>query len=498
MSKFSKVVIVGGGSAGWLSALYANKISPESDITLIESETIGILGAGEGSVPTLTNFLQFLGINEKEFEKETNATHKLGIMFENWNGDNKNYFHSFNTIHQKFNYAYDDNGEIVNAYVGHLYQYNLPFTLGEITEQMARKNKSPFVKNTIDGVNQIANYSYHFDAHLVAKYLRKIAEQRGVKRIEGTVESFSQDSEGNVTEIILENTKVSCDFVFDCSGFRRLLIGKLFGSPWKSYTNHLKVNTAIAFQLPQFEDRIEPYTKAICMKSGWMWQIPLQNRIGCGYVFDNNYITEEEAKLEIETFVGHPVTIVNNIKFNAGAYEKVWIKNCIAIGLSSAFTEPIEATSIFNSINSLWGLDKIHFDNYNENFIEQYNVYIKKMNDEVLDFLYFHYLTKRTDTKFWQEYQNTTTIPPTLNNMLSEWKEKPLTIDRLKNHPFGLHSWIQVGFGLDYFDKQVFIKEYKNTNPIRLSQHLNYLTNCTKVLVDDAIDEKENLNNLII
>jgi tryptophan halogenase len=491
MSKFSKVVIVGGGAAGWLSALYANKISPTSDITVIESESIGILGAGEGSVPTLTSFLQFLEINEKEFIKETNATHKLGIMFENWNGDNKDYFHSFNTIHQKFNYAYDDDGEIVNAYTGYLYQHNLPFVLGEITEQIARANKSPFVKNVIDGTNQVANYSYHFDAHLVAKYLRKIAEKRGVKRVEGIVENFTQDSQGNVTEIILKDNKVSCTFVFDCSGFKRLLIGKLFNSPWKSYANHLKVNTALAFQLPQFEDKIEPYTKGICMKNGWMWQIPLQNRIGCGYVFDSNYITEEEAELEIQELLGHPVTIVNRIKFNAGAYEKVWINNCLAIGLSSAFTEPIEATSIFSSINSLWGLNKSHFDNYNQNFIDQYNTFIRKMNDDVLDFLYFHYLTKRNDSKFWQEYKSTTIVPKTLNDLLQLWNQKPLTTQQLQKHPFGLHSWLQVGFGLDYFEKQSYIKEYKNTNPIRISQHLNYLKHWNKILIDDAYDEKQ-------
>jgi len=493
MSNLSKVAIVGGGAAGWLTALYINKISPGSDITLIESETIGILGAGEGSTPILTNFLEFLEINQKEFIKETNATHKLGIMFENWNGDNKEYFHSFSSIHQKFNYIYDDDGEIGNAYVGHLYQYNLPFSLGEVTEQMARKNKSPFVKNTIDGTNQIANYSYHFDAHLVAKYLRKVAELRGIKRIEGIVESFTQDSEGNVTEVILENNKVGCDFVFDCSGFKRLLIGKLFQSPWKSYTNYLKINTALAFQIPQFEDKIEPYTKAICMKNGWMWQIPLQNRIGCGYVFDNSYITEEEAKLEIEELLGHPVTIVNNIKFNAGAYNKVWIKNCIAIGLSSAFTEPIEATSIMNTINSLWGLNKIHFDTYNQNFIDQYNGYINKMNDDVLDFLYFHYLTKRNDSKFWQEYQNTTTIPATLNKMLMKWKEQTLSVAEFQRHPFGLHSWLQVGFGLDYFNREVFTREYKKINPIRLSQHLNYLKHWSNILVNDTYDEKQYL-----
>ena len=167
MSKLSKVAIVGGGAAGWLTALYINKILPESQITLIESEAIGILGAGEGSVPTLVEFLRFLQIDEQEFVKETNATHKLGILFDNWNGDNKDYFHSFSVLHQKFNFAYDDEGELVNEFFGYHYQNNTPIFLGEISEQLARNNKAPFIDGKIDGSSQIANYSYHFDAHLL-------------------------------------------------------------------------------------------------------------------------------------------------------------------------------------------------------------------------------------------------------------------------------------------------------------------------------------------
>jgi len=494
MSKFSKVAIVGGGAAGWLSALYANKISPESEITLIESETIGILGAGEGSVPTLIEFLRFLEINEDEFIKETNATHKLGILFKNWNGDNKDYFHSFNTLHHKFNYAYDDNGEIVNEYLGYLYKHNESFQVGEISEQMARLNTSPFVKNSIDGTNQIANYSYHFDAHLVAKYLRKVAEQRGVKRVEGIIQSFTQDSQGNITEIVLENIKVNCDFVFDCSGFKRLIIGNLFKSPWKSYTNHLKVNTALAFQIPQFEDKIEPYTKAVCMKNGWMWQIPLQNRIGCGYVFDSNYITENDAKLEIETLLGHSVTIVNNIKFNAGAYEKVWINNCLAVGLSSAFTEPIEATSIFNAISQLWVLNKAIVNNYDQNFINHYNQFVNKMNDDVLDFLYFHYITKREDSQFWKEYLNTTTVPNSLQILLDKWNFSTSKMNDFSRHPFSLLSWLQVGFGLNLFNKNVFIEQLEKIDSKRINKHLNYLKHWNNILLNDSILEKQYLN----
>ena len=493
MSKLSKVAVVGGGAAGWLTALYINKILPESQITLIESEAIGILGAGEGSVPTLVEFLRFLQIDEQEFVKETNSTHKLGILFDNWNGDNKDYFHSFSVLHQKFNFAYDDEGELVNEFFGYHYQNNTPIFLGEISEQLARNNKAPFIDGKIDGSSQIANYSYHFDAHLVAKFLRNKAEERGVNRVEGVVSNFIQDSEGNVVKIVLPDTEVECDFVFDCSGFRRLLIGNLFKSPWKSYTEQLKINTAIAFQIPQFDNKIEPYTKAICMKNGWMWQIPLQNRIGCGYIFDKNYITAEEAKLEVEELLGHSINIVNNINFEAGAYRKVWINNCIAIGLSSAFTEPIEAPSIFNAINQLWVLNDTQLKNYNQDFIKQYNEYTNKMNDDVLDFLYFHYLTKRRDTPFWKEYQTTTTTPPSLQSKLTHWEKSTYQIDDFKNHPFGLLSWLEVGFGLNLFNKEPFISQLKKTNVLRMYKHLQYLKLWGEEILKYSVNEKQYL-----
>ena len=459
MTKFSNVCIVGGGAAGWLTALYVNKISPKTKITLIESETIGILGAGEGSVPTLTEFLRFLDINESEFILETNATHKLGILFDNWNGDGKDYFHSFGVLHQKLNYSYDDDGELINEFVGLLYQTDSTFLMGEISEQLARKNKSPLIDGDVDGSSQIANYSYHFDAHLVSKFLRKKAEERGIIRVEGIVKNFIQDSDSNIRVIELNDKKIECDFVFDCSGFKRLIIGNLFKSPWKSYTNQLKVNTAIAFQLPQFDEKIEPYTKAVCMKNGWMWQIPLQNRIGCGYIFDKNYISENEAKLEVEELLGHPIQVVNTIKFDAGAYRKVWIKNCLAIGLSSAFTEPIEATSIFNAITQLWVLN--------------------------------HDLMNRDDSEFWKQYLKTTQVPESLQKLLDSWDKKPINISHFSKDPFTLPSWLQVGFGLDLFKKNVFIDELKKINVIRMYKHIDYLKKWGDTIMKHSIDEKK-------
>ena len=496
MSRFKNVTIVGGGTAGWLTALHIQKISPSSNITLIESSKIGILGAGEGSVPTFTYFLKFLNIDEKEFLKETNATHKLGILFDNWNGDKKDYFHSFNSVHQKFDYAYDDYGEIGNAYIGSLYKNNIPFKVGEIAEQMARSDTSPFISESIDGLDYVPNYSFHFDAHLVAEYFKKVATKRGVKRVEGEVINFTQDSKSYITQVNLEDQSIDSDFIFDCSGFKRLIIGELFKSPWKSYTQHLKANSALTFHLPQFENKVEPYTKAICMKNGWMWQIPLQNRIGCGYVYDSDYITEQQAKTEIEQYLGHSIQQQNNITFEAGTYEKVWINNCMAVGLSGGFTEPIEATSIFNTVTQLQATEKRMFENYNQTTIDQFNYYFQKMNDEVLDFLYFHYITKRKDSKYWEDYLKTTKVPTTLQALLDRWNKEIIPVKDFSTHPFNLHSWLAVGHGLDLFNKEPFIREYEKHHFMRINQHLVYLKNWGETLSKQAYTEKEYLDKL--
>jgi len=490
------IVIVGGGTAGWLTALYVNKISPDLNITLIESEEIGILGAGEGSVPTLTEFFNFLEIDEKEFIKETNATFKLGILFDNWNGDGKDYFHSFNVAHHKLDYGFDDYGELYNAYVGYLYKNNLPFNVGELAEKMARENKSPYVDQVLDGVDYIPKYAFHFDANLVAKFLKKVAIERGVIRVEGKVQDFTQDEKGNITQVNLQDKSINSDFVFDCSGFQRLIIGKLFKSPWKSYTKQLKANSALTFQIPQFEDKLEPYTKAICMKNGWMWQIPLQNRIGCGYVYDNNYITEQQAQTEIEEYLGHSIEPLNNINFKAGAYEKVWINNCLAIGLSSAFTEPIEATSIFNATTQLQVLTKEALETYDQKYIDQYNMDALAMNDKVLDFLHFHYITKRKDTKFWKEYSETTEFTMPLKTILETWNNTALPNSYFKTNPFSLHSWLAVGYGLDLFNRRVFEKEYMKVPMMRMVQHIMYLKNWGEQLLKRAYTAKEYIDKL--
>jgi tryptophan halogenase len=292
----NNIVIVGGGAAGWLSALFVEKnFDNPKTITLIESEEIGILGAGEGSVGLMPIFLQSLDIDVYEFLVEVNGTPKLGINFENWNGDGESYLHHFKHMPEF------DISKSIKEYYGYLYKNGLRIKNNEITSTVVNSSK----------IHPKLSASFHFDAHLVAKYLRKIAESKGIVRVEGIVKSFSQKPNGDIVEINLESGKsIKSDFVFDCSGFKRLIIGELFKTKWKDYSDILPVNSAIPFFLPQSDVEIKPHTRAIAMKYGWTWMIPLQNRWGCGYIYDDSYINEEEAKKEVSEFLG------NSIEFN--------------------------------------------------------------------------------------------------------------------------------------------------------------------------------------
>jgi tryptophan halogenase len=465
-----EIVVAGGGTAGWLTALYAKHICPKDNITLIESEDIGILGAGEGSTPHLPWILFALGISENELIQYTNATFKMGISFENWRGDGKKYMHGFGVSDSNLNvYNYTETQNKLTIGLpdnGQQYAYINTVANGDeiddisLVAKLAYKNKSSFI-NENGNVSFVSTYSYHFDASLLAKFLRMKAEERGIKRIEGKITDIISNENGGVGSIKCNDIEIKSDFVFDCTGFNRLFIGKHFGTEWKSYQDKLKVNTAIPFFLPKSET-LPPYTKAVAMKYGWMWQIPLQNRWGCGYVFDDKYINVEEAKKEVEEMVGQEIKINKVIPFDAGRYVTPWIKNCISIGLSSTFTEPIEATSIWMIITQLRNLSSDLIHNMHEDEIDDYNQMIGTACDTTTDFLQFHYFTDRNDTDFWKDYQKTTTLSTKMKRRLKNWKRRTpntMDVDGLLAQ-FDGYSWFLVATGNGVIDKSVY--EYEN------------------------------------
>lgn len=363
-----KVVIIGGGTAGWLTALVVNKFWKNTNVTLIESSKIGVLGAGEGGTSNFGKMLVLLDINQNDFFNRTKSTVKSGLHLYNWTGQNELSKHMF----------FGDNPN--------------------------EKTKS---------------YAYHFDARLVAEYFKEIAIYRGITWVDGEVDNILHTN-GNITKLNLKDgNTIDLDFVFDCSGFARLIIDGVHNEEWISYDKYLMMNKAITFFLPQnkiytFNDK--SYTEMVSMDSGWMFRIPLQHRWGSGYVFNTKYKTIEDAKLEVEKYLGHEITIQKTFDFNPGTHKQSWIGNSISIGLSYGFIEPLEATSLMSTIMQLKRLIDINFD---DNHKDNYNKWCYQINEQNLNFIRYHYLCERDDTPFWKDCTSMP-IPPKLEKILDK------------------------------------------------------------------------------
>jgi tryptophan halogenase len=471
-----KIVIVGGGTAGWLTALQVKQLFNKAEITLIESTSIGILGAGEGSVPLFPTFIKSLGIDLGDFKHKCDATFKLGINFENWNGDGKSYLHPFTSafgapldFKQLNNLNISSKEGIPNTNSAY-YILNAIANEEPLDEVLPINNlivnkKSPYY-NRGGQVESSTGFSFHFNARKVADYLRDVGKARGIKIIDGEFDKAHLDNKEYITGITLKDGEyLASDFIFDCSGFQRLLIGKVYNTEWVSYEKHLTVNSAIPFFLPQTEKIIRPETRAIAMKYGWMWQIPVKGRWGCGYIYDDRFIDQDQAKVEVEEMLGHSIESSKVFKFNAGRYKEVWKKNCIAVGLSSGFTEPLEATSIMVAIMNLLALDPTTMMVDNQTSRDLYNKVQADLNEECMNFIYYHYMSERKDTEFWKTYTTRTEIPARLKKMLELWEVRPPKNGDLAliapSPSFDMYSWYLVGAGIGNLNLALIKEESK-------------------------------------
>lgn len=466
-----KTIVLGGGTAGWLTALLVREFYPQFAITLVESDAIGILGAGEGTVPHIKAVLDFLRIPVSSLFRECSATLKTGIKFNNWNGDGNSYFHNF---------AANDELEMWSLNV--LFRYNMlptlmvaedrPLDSAGFVAKLHAMDKVPFIRAIMSEheregsteplmtLHEIGSFALHFDARLLAGFLQKLAVgERNIRRVEGKLDQVLGEAGGDITGLTLENGNVlECDFIFDCSGFARLLLGKHYGEPWIDYSRHLPLDTALPFFIPHDGNKIPAYTEAIALKYGWMWKIPVQERYGCGYVFDSTFISEEEAIAEVEELLGFEVTSPKTFRFKAGAFHNTLVRNCFAVGLSQNFVEPLEATSIWvftkNLINFLRA-DAIN--NLDEGVVNAVNAACRKVNDPIPEFLQLHYLTRRDDSPFWRTFRERMTLIPSLQEKLQLWRNIPLfDPDAVHLEMFKAPSWLAVGAGIGIFDSKTF------------------------------------------
>ena len=400
------IVVVGGGTAGWITALYSKKIFPNDNITLIESPEIGILGAGEGSTKHLVEILNYLDIGIEELIKETKCTIKTGIKFTNWSKDKDYYYHDFTFEESPFDESYFKPKD--NDYDFPILKYERFLNIVEkntnssINDNYSDNKLLPFTftndkENNFNLWYKYSGHSIHFDARLLASFLSKIGISRNIKLIQDTIVDIETNDKNNIISLKLNNNdNIKTDFVFDCSGFARLIVGKYYNSKWKSFSEYLPMKRALPFFIDIDTENIPSYTEAIAMDYGWMWKIPLQHRYGCGYVFDSDYINEDQAQEEIEKFLGfkpvYPKTNGKSFIFDAGCFEEVWINNCLAVGLSSGFIEPLEATSIGQSIMLLKHFfmqkHKIFSDDIKTKKI--FNEYYVRDTESIVDFLCLH------------------------------------------------------------------------------------------------------------
>lgn len=438
------IVILGGGTAGLLTSIFVKKILPQYNVLVVRSKEIGIVGVGEATTPHFVTTLKNLNIDIFECIRKTNASIKNGIKFVNWNGDGKSYFHSFHEWLVDWQVPNLFGSECRDFYLKDLINKKLDASEYNYVEYISKWNR-------ID-LNYTA-WSLHFDAGLMAKFLEETAESRDISILDEIYKECETDENGNIVKLKFESgSDVKCSFVFDCSGFHRNIIGNHFKEKWVSYEKYLPMNKAIPFWLENEHD-IEPFTTSTAMKNGWMWKIPLTSRIGCGYIFNSNYINVDEAKQEVEEYLQRPIDIRKVLNFDPGRFENLWVKNCMAIGLASSFLEPIESTSLWVTVSQLNLF--VHFlddlDNPNITSQKVFNQQMAKSIDECMYFVYLHYITKRQDSKFWQEFKLKNPIPNELHNRLELLIDNKLRYCDIGNGLptyFSLSSYLQCAYGL--------------------------------------------------
>ena len=455
-----KIVIVGGGTAGWLAALMINKINPEHELTVIESSTIGIVGAGEGSTGFLTSVIRGsfwdFGCDIENFIKETGASFKYGILHKSWKEIGKDYYGPIGGSPSQNNIV-----DFIFAYYHtHSPDYlNRCSDLGWATEKgISPLNLSNFKLDKFE-------FALHFDANAVGKYFKKITlKNPTVKLYDDEVIKVNLNEQGHISSLLLKSNKqIDGDFFIDASGFKRILSNAL-DVKWISYKNNLPVNSAMPFLIDYKEDEIpELYTTAWAQSSGWMWQIPTLVRKGCGYVFCDDFITADKAQEEIEKTLGRSIDPTRIIKFETGRLERLWTKNCLSIGLASSFAEPLEATSIHTTITQLIQfnfefLKDTLEDTLNEGSLNSYNRQTAKMYDMTKEFLVAHYAGGRTDSEFWKYISNEETMSNFCSDIVSTCKSRFPSNRDLCSPSFGepdISLWLHVLAGTGHLKQSI-------------------------------------------
>ena len=432
-------MIAGGGTAGWLAATaLARQLGPLLEVVLVESDEIGTVGVGESTIPTTRTFHQLLGVDEREFVCATGSSFKLGISFEDWGAVGDRYFHAFGVTGTSTWMADFQHFWLEARAQGSAGEF------GDYCFELQAARAGKFYA----GEGGTLSYAYHLDASLYARFLRGLTEQAGVERIEGKIAQVRQDPEtGFIRALELESGQsVEGDLFIDCTGFRGLLIEQTLAAGFEDWNHWLPTNSAFAVQTESVADA-RPYTRAIAHEAGWQWQIPLQHRVGNGLVFCSEFLSDDEAHAMLRDRIEGPmITEPRLIRFRAGTRRKAWNKNCIAIGLSSGFVEPLESTSIHLIMIAVTRLMQLFpFGGVSEAIVNRYNDLSQRELEGIRNFIILHYHLNERDGDFWRQCR-TMKIPDSLAQRIALFRDGALAY-QAADELFRIDSWVQVMLG---------------------------------------------------
>jgi tryptophan halogenase len=440
-----KILIIGGGTAGWMTAaLFGKLFQGLYDIELIESEMIGTVGVGEATIPAIKKYNELVQLDEAEFMRRTQSTFKLGIQFVDWLRDGHSYIHAFGVIGQDWEWLR------CHHYWLRANQRGRARDFGDFSINCAAALRNKFMHARADmadsPIGHIA-FAFHFDASLYAKYLRGLAEQHGVKRTEGKVVDVGVHENGDIASVTLESGQtIDADFFVDCSGFRGLLIGQTLGTEYEDWTHWLPCDRAMAVPCAR-TDPLIPLTRSTARAPGWQWRIPLQHRTGNGLVYSSKHIDDDSAEaLLLANLDGAQLADPNRLRFTTGKRRKMWNRNCVALGLSAGFLEPLESTSIHLVQSAAIRLVRLFPDRATDQAtIDEFNRQSDFEWERVRDFIILHYWANEREGEFW-EYCRNMELPATLQRKIDLWRSNG-RIFREDEELFREDSWIQVFLG---------------------------------------------------
>ena len=501
------IVIVGGGSAGWLCAAYlAKRLGTQTPdgikISLIESSDIPPIGVGEGTFPSIRSTLAAIGVNERRFLSECSSTLKQGIRFVNWNKPVAEQTHSY---YHPFNFPRLLSGHLdISAYWLSGYGDSKRSFAHSVAPQAAVCDNRLAPKRVDDQpFKGPMNYAYHIDAGKFVTFMRKEAIALGVKHIIGTVENVSVDEKGYITEIASKDTRsIKADLFIDCTGFHGQLISKFMGAAQEDVSDILFADRAIAVRIPYDHDAapIESTTLSVAQKAGWIWDIGLKDRRGVGYVYSSNHSSDDAAEQELQNYIGDRKSDVEplKIKMRTGYCKTPWIKNCVGLGLSGGFLEPLEATGIAMCEAAI----RLIADYFPRNgdmapVAKHFNKAMKERYENAIEFIKLHYcLTNRTDSQFWIDNTESSSIPSGLLDKLELWKHRvPMPSDFSSLHDMFRHeSYQYILFGMD-FRPDMSVQRYAYPHPEKAQAEFQRINQASINAVGALPDHREFLDD---